>query len=688
MPETLDRFEKQFDRLFENIRDFTREQKELEEKQKQAKQELKALMLRSDAPTISELEGVRSERNRGWNLIKRKYIEKIDINKETIDLVSDSDLPAFYEQKVDMADNVSDQLRLAADQVAKRADLEAGIENLESRRGDIMKELGKAHEEKETYQKQWVLNWKPFKIDSGSPGEMKQWLVRVEKLMAKVQTANTVYAEVKMLSADREVARKSIAPLISKFDDSLELEEMNLETMINLCEQRIEREEAILARKRQLEHSLDNTKLDVKRARAELSTIESDKANWAQEWAMAIDGLGLKPDTHPEQASEAFNQLLGFFDKFDKSEDLRKRIYGIDQVAEKFKKKVFEFASRIGFKKDGQEAVTITAQLNRNLNEAREARASHKKIEARIKEIKEEIADTDITIRTAQEQLAALKAQAGVATDDELKSACDSSLKKQESLRELDRLERELSRGGDGLSVQELEKEAGESDIDAIEGELENIVSELNEMETNRDRYRDLRQTQQNEIQAMDGKAAAANASEEAEQQLATMISGAEQYLRLQIAACVLKQRIEIYRKKNQAPVLARAGKLFSRLTLGSYMNLRDELDANGKPILLGVRPSQVEVPVDGMSDGTRDQLYLSLRLATLEQHLSSGEPIPFIVDDILTGFDDNRTRVCLEILAELALGTQVLLFTHHRRVLELADELKTKAGIFNHELH
>ncbi len=46
------------------------------------------------------------------------------------------------------------------------------------------------------------------------------------------------------------------------------------------------------------------------------------------------------------------------------------------------------------------------------------------------------------------------------------------------------------------------------------------------------------------------------------------------------------------------------------------------------------------------MSDGTRDQLYLSLRLATLEQHQSKGEPIPFVVDDVLIGFDDNRTKV------------------------------------------
>jgi uncharacterized protein YhaN len=111
-------------------------------------------------------------------------------------------------------------------------------------------------------------------------------------------------------------------------------------------------------------------------------------------------------------------------------------------------------------------------------------------------------------------------------------------------------------------------------------------------------------------------------------------------------------------------------------------------LDQSGKPILLGVRPNDAEVSVDGMSDGTRDQLYLSLRLATLEQHLSQGEPMPFVVDDILIGFDDSRTRVCLEVLADVAVRTQVLLFTHHRRVLELAGKIEAEAGIYIHELH
>jgi uncharacterized protein YhaN len=87
------------------------------------------------------------------------------------------------------------------------------------------------------------------------------------------------------------------------------------------------------------------------------------------------------------------------------------------------------------------------------------------------------------------------------------------------------------------------------------------------------------------------------------------------------------------------------------------------------------------------MSDGTRDQLYLALRLATLERHLAQAEPLPFIVDDILINFDDDRTAATLKVLAELAKKTQVILFTHHARLKELAGEVRNGAGVFVREL-
>lgn len=685
--ETLDTFEKEDDDLSEKLKDNIRKLHETEEEKKQTEQELKALLLVSDVPTIAVLRESREERNLGWSLIKRKYIEKIDTEKDISEYAPDTDLPTIYEQKVDHADQVSDRLRIAADHVVKRADFEAKLDSLQSKLDDITEVAEKVTDAQKDYQERWASIWKPLKIDTGTPREMKQWLIRVEKLIASVQNANAVVEDEQNLTEVCERLKKAVSAQITKFEASLDQQGMSLEAMILVCEQRVEEEEKARERQRQIEQSLNEAEIRLKRSHDELKSIRADLTSWSQEWGGAIEGLGLKANVHPEHVNETFEQLVAFFDKYDKSEDLRKRIYGMDQVSEKFEKRVFEFSDGIGFKRDGQEAATIAAQLNRDLNTAREARASLSKIKAQIKEIIEEIEDANITIRTSNDQLVALRDQAGVDTDEKLLAATERSRNKRELQKKLDMLEQELNRNGDGLSIEELEYESQELEIDSIEGELEKISMELKELQANRDNLRDQRQTIQDEIKAKDGSAVAANASEEAEEYLASMVSNAEQYLRLQIAALILEQRIEDYRKKNQAPVLNRAGELFSKLTLGSYAGLRDELNNNSKPILLGVRPDDNEVTVEGMSEGSRDQLYLALRLATLEQHLSKSEPMPFVVDDILIGFDDNRTRICLEVLGELANSTQVLLFTHHRRVLELAEAIDTKAGIFSHEL-
>ena len=62
-----------------------------------------------------------------------------------------------------------------------------------------------------------------------------------------------------------------------------------------------------------------------------------------------------------------------------------------------------------------------------------------------------------------------------------------------------------------------------------------------------------------------------------------------------------------------------------------------------------------VPVRVEALSDGTRDQLYLALRLASIEQHVSRNESLPLVVDDALVNFDDPRSEAAFELLGEIA---------------------------------
>ena len=168
---------------------------------------------------------------------------------------------------------------------------------------------------------------------------------------------------------------------------------------------------------------------------------------------------------------------------------------------------------------------------------------------------------------------------------------------------------------------------------------------------------------------------------------LAEVRRHAERYAKLRLAILLMEQEIERYRQLNQGPILAYASELFRTLTLERYAELRVDYAGGDEPELRCLRADGSQVAVDGLSDGTRDQLYLSLRLASLERYAQRAEMMPFVLDDILVHFDDQRAQAALRVLAKLTSITQVLFFTHHSRLLDLAHEVIEPAQLREHHL-
>lgn len=183
--------------------------------------------------------------------------------------------------------------------------------------------------------------------------------------------------------------------------------------------------------------------------------------------------------------------------------------------------------------------------------------------------------------------------------------------------------------------------------------------------------------SEQADLRKMDGAPLAAEAAERAQAALAQIVDNSERYIRLRLASAILHAEIERYRTRNQGPVLARASEILASLTMCSFPRLKMAFDESDVPILVGVRPGpdESEIRVEGMSDGTCDQLFLSLRLASLERYMEQNEPMPFIIDDILVNFDYGRSEAALKVLAEISKKTQIIFFTHHRHLLDLAEK-------------
>ena len=107
-----------------------------------------------------------------------------------------------------------------------------------------------------------------------------------------------------------------------------------------------------------------------------------------------------------------------------------------------------------------------------------------------------------------------------------------------------------------------------------------------------------------------------------------------------------------------------------SRITDGKYTNIifNDE-----QGIIIELDNGNY-IPVDKLSIGTIDQLYLSLRLSMLEE--LSKEYMPIILDESFAYYDTKRLKNILEYISEKFKNHQVIILTCTNREKEILEEL------------
>lgn len=308
-------------------------------------------------------------------------------------------------------------------------------------------------------------------------------------------------------------------------------------------------------------------------------------------------------------------------------------------------------------------------------------------LENRLAKQEKVLHESEETIKITLKQLELLCSQAGCAKYEDLEEVERRSSLKKALQERIDAIETRLLEVGGGMSIEELIEEAKEVDADSLPGTISEIDKQLEELEAARSSLDQRIGSMQTILSQMDGSSRAAEAAEQSQQVLSSMSEKVERYIRLRMCSAILNQEIERYRSENQGPLIRRASQLFSALTLESFSGLATDFNDKDELVIVGIRPTGEKIGVSGMSDGTRDQLYLALRIASLEKYLGANEPMPFIVDDILIRFDDDRATAALNILAELSKKTQVLFSTHHARLVELVEKESFCGGPEIHSL-
>ncbi len=393
-----------------------------------------------------------------------------------------------------------------------------------------------------------------------------------------------------------------------------------------------------------------------------------------QRWRKALKEAGLPDTLKPSQVqhfrrhakqSQATNQAL---------EALRAQSQERRKAYDSLTQRIAQLAAEVGFKSAATDPVAKLRELLAELNGQRakferrealvgEARAAHRRLGRAVRRLAR-VHDL------AERHLADLR----LANAGELEWRV-------EQLKEVDRLEGEIAALTEDI-VGALHGRAFESDIKSIlDGDTDpaHLEKEIaKERAAGRARLEQLFE-QRGQVREQLKSLAADTRLAEKQVELAVIETRLERAIErwrvLGLCSQVLEAVREVYERDRQPAALREASTYLARLTGGRYRRVWTPL---GHRVLRVDDARGRALPVEVLSRGTREQLFLSLRLAIIRAYAEQGIRLPLVLDDVLVNFDAKRARSAAVLLREFAQDNhQVLIFTCHEHIAELFRSLK-----------
>ena len=652
--------------------------------------QLRQLELQNKVPTQDELDAMRLFREQGWQLVLKAWQEgqhggeDVDAFVEKFDPLQT--LPQAYHRSVVEADQIADLLRSDADRVATKSKLQADHDQRIGREAAVQSEIARTEADLQSVESRWTAVWKPLGITPLSPTEMRDWLRQQQDISQAAGRIRAKQLEAGQLKERIDLLLIKLASALKQVEPSSTCEDRSLRELVLIAATKQEEINDAKNKNKELTDRLESDRAELRDAESRFVESEVELTTWQTDWAAEMQRLGLQIDAVPAQANSVLADISELFKEFQAADQLRKRIEGIDTEAREFEAGVRNLGRRVAPGLANKPVDETVGSLTSRLQAARSAEEAHRSWLERYDEEQEKLKTAQGRILEINATLDEMCRQAGCELPDQLSEAARRSSRRRDLERSVHDHEQQIisqSGGADFLAfVAEVEHAA--ADVDSLSPRIDELETDIERLGHDRDEVVRQIERAESELRQIDGSGVAAEKAALCESIAARLDDQVQQLAALRAASAILHAGIEQHRKKNQGPVLGRASEIFRRLTLGGFDELRADFNERGEPILTGVRnASDLPVHVSGMSDGTCDQLYLALRIASLEAWLDHHEPLPLIVDDVLLNFDDERSIAGLQVLAELSRRTQVIFFTHHQHLVELATRNLSNQDVF-----
>jgi uncharacterized protein YhaN len=642
------------------------------ENQRDAKR-LVALRQGGTLPEPAVVQAARSDRDQRWHLIRRIKFEGIHDPDAVAAQGGEAGLAAGFEQALGDADHLVDRRDSESERLAALAELNRAAEQNAMERDAAGKSLDAATAMMASAANDWAMLTAGLGLKAdASATDVQDLLVARRKVIdvqAELDLAITALAQEEARQADmatRLAMALELSPTIVLADALTEADRrLNAQAKANAVNDKLAVEAAALSRRK------DETA-------AKLAEAVDNQAIWTSAWTIGLAETG-RPAAEVPAATEKALELIERA-RADRSAvaDLKHRIDGMAQNIAAFEAQLSTVVA-VAAPDLGKAAPEVLEKaLRSRLVEARKKASATEELHSQAEVAR---ASLETALGAQSRSIAAvehLRAQIGVGQDEAVLERLAEARERSEAEAALTKAATRLADHGEGWSLETLSAEVDALSAEALEIRLAEVAAQRETLSSAREDAASAATSLSHELAAMTAIDKTLDAEERRQSAVASLRRISADAFMQHAAACLLGEALDRLRKaEDEDSVIARVGASFAGLTGGIYHGVAAEEDQSGRPYLVAIEADgTTSKRVEELSEGTRDQLFLSLRLVMLMDYAAKAKPLPFIADDLLQTFDDARSRHALEALIDLSHHTQIIVLTHHTHVARMAAEI------------
>lgn len=643
------------------------------------------LMTTGEVVTALTLKTAREHRDDGWRRVRKAYVLRSD---DPAILAQDFDpdraLPEAFEVSLSEADRQADVLRDNAERAATAAECESRVGEMNEQLLEINRLKEANTVEREEFQGEWSERLAAANLPKLQPAALREWLSQRaaaldlhERHISACRAPAEINAEVEQAAATLTSALTSASALsrddASDLNSLMEQADSWHQTMIKTSATRESLEEAIKAQQEEVQEESQAISEDSER----LQSCQSALMKWHER-------LFLVPESSPSVVKARLDELTTLAREVSEQSAREERIRKFTIAEGAFHENALNLAALLS-EPEFAHVHDFVDRLQARLLKSKTNNSKLLELNRRESAAKGKHQAASERHDVGQASIKTLCVAAGVEAADGLEEIEALSEKKRKHQEQSDGLAAQL-RQASTRSVPELRQRLEGLDIVSAEAERDRCQAHITEQETLLRQKEEAERLARQLLAEVDGSDDAAVAREAMESAVASYRAAIRPWAQLKLAESLLDEALRRFRERAQAPMLRLASNYFRLVTGGSYTRLIVD-DSADQPVLQAERSDGSHIGIDAMSEGTADQLYLALRLAALELQRDPNHPMPLILDDVLITSDDARTENILRALAQFSEGGQVLLFTHHQHLLDLADAVLDDAVLATHSL-